>query len=828
MTENIVNRTIESDMKESYLDYAMSVIVGRAIPDIRDGLKPVHRRILYSMWESGLRSNTKFKKCATVVGNVLGRYHPHGDMAVYDSLVRMAQGFSLRYTLVKGQGNFGSQDGDNPAAYRYTECKLESIAETMLVDIEKETIDSTDNFDGTLKEPTVLPAKIPNLLINGSSGIAVGMATNMPPHNLREVIEATIGAIEGDSDEGIMSKVSGPDFPTGGIIVGRAGIISAQRTGRGIIKLRSKTQKDEKKHTIVVSEIPYQITKTAVIESIVEAVKNKKIEGISGVHDRSDKDGMEIIIDVKKGHDIDVVQNQLFAHTQLQGTFGIINLALVNKQPKVLPLTELIREFLAFRQHIVRKRSEFELKEAAARAHVLEGLTKALENIDPIVAFLRKSKDLEEARNGLMKDYSFSEIQANAILEMRLSKLISLERAKIEAEYKELLALITNLKSILSDEKKVLEIIKKELTEIKDKYGDDRKTQIIDDDGDQTIEDLIPNKDIVVMVSTRGYVKRVELGEYRSQHRGGKGVIGTETKEEDTVQDVIVTKNHNYLLLFTDKGRIFWLKAYQIPESSRYATGKTLVSLLNLQEEKVTSWISVDRFDSGEFLMMVTRNGIVKRTALDNFSNVRKSGIIAITLKEGDGLIEVIKTDGKQEVIIATKKGQAIRFKEEEARELGRTGQGVIGIRFSEEKDEVVGITTTKLPTILTITENGFGKRTHIDEYRVQGRGGTGVINIKVEGRNGNVVGVRNVVDDDEFIAISSKGQAIRTPVRDVSVIGRNTLGVRIIRLDEGEIVATFAVVAKETVEAAAVEAAKLEDNKPKDLPPPMVEGKAP
>jgi DNA gyrase subunit A len=663
----------------------------------------------------------------------------------------------------------------------------------------------TDNFDATLKEPAVMPSKVPNLLINGSSGIAVGMATNIPPHNMTEVIDATISAIDGAPEEELLKTVTGPDFPTGGIIVGRRGILDAYRTGRGAVRVRARTEKDEKKNAIIIREIPYQVTKTAVIESIVEAVRNKRVEGINGVHDRSDKDGMEVIIELKKGYDADIVLNQLYAHTQMQTTFGIINLAIVGKQPKLMSLHAMITEFIEFRKEIVRKRSEFELKQAKERAHVLEGLRIALQNIDPIVEFLRKSKDVEEARAGLMKRYSLSEIQANAILEMRLSRLIALEREKIESEYQELVKKIAWLREVLADVKKILDIIKAELKEIKEKYGDARRTEITDGEGGELdIESLIPNDDIVVVISSRGYVKRVGLDEYRSQHRGGKGVIGTETKEEDFVQDVIVTKNHNYLLLFTDKGRVFWLKAYRVPEGSRYATGKTLVSLLDLKEERVTSWISVDRFDSGEFLSMVTKNGTIKRTALENFGNVRKSGIIAIGLREGDSLVEVVKTDGKQELLIATRKGQAIRFKEDEAREIGRTGQGVIGIRFKEGEDEVVGIAACRKPTILTITENGFGKRTHIDEYRVQGRGGSGVINIKTEGRNGDVVGIRAAEDDDEVIVMSSKGQAIRTYLKDISVIGRNTQGVTIIRLGEGEKVASFAVVPKGAGEAKA------------------------
>jgi DNA gyrase subunit A len=797
MPETIIQRTIESDMKESYLDYAMSVIIGRAIPDVRDGLKPVHRRILFTMHELGNTHGKPFKKSARVVGDCLGKYHPHGDTAVYDALIRMAQPFSLRYMLVDGQGNIGSIDGDNPAAMRYTEVRMAKMSNELLSDIAKETVSFTDNFDGTLKEPTVLPSRVPNLLINGSSGIAVGMATNIPPHNLTEIVDATAAAIDGAGEDELLKIVSGPDFPTGGIIVGRAGILSAYKTGRGIIKVRSRVEKDLKRNALVINEIPFQVTKTSVIESIVEAVKNKRIEGISGVHDRSDKAGMEIVIDIKKGHDMDIVMNQLFAHTQAQGSFGIINLAIVGKQPKCLTLSQSIHEFIEFRKEIVRKRCEFELKEAKARAHILEGLRIALNNIDAIVEFLRKSRDIEHARIGLMKNYSLSEIQANAVLDMKISRLVSLEREKIENEYAELTKTIAHLIGVLSDINRILAIIKAELAEIKERYGDARRTEIIEDEGDVEIEDLIPNDEVVVVISSRGYVKRVSLDEYRSQHRGGKGVIGSETKEEDFVQDVIVTRNHNYLLLFTDKGRAFWLKVWRTPEGSRYSTGKTLVSLLDLKDEKVTSWISVVKFDSGEYLSMITRNGIIKRTALENFSNVRKVGIIAITLKEGDRLVEVIKTDGKQDLLIATKKGQAIRFKEEEARELGRTGQGVIGIRFKEGEDQVVGISKCAKPSILTITQNGFGKRTHIDEYRVQGRGGSGVINIKTEGRNGDVIGIRAVENDDEAIVMSSKGQAIRISVNGISVIGRNTQGVTIIRLSDGEKVASFAVVPK-------------------------------
>jgi DNA gyrase subunit A len=803
MAETIVPRKIEDDMKESYLDYAMSVIVGRAIPNANDGLKPVHRRILYSMHEMSLTYNKAHKKCARVVGDVLGKYHPHGDTAVYDSLVRMAQDFSLRYTLIDGQGNMGSQDGDNPAAMRYTECRLAKMSGDLLSDIDKDTIDWMDNFDGSLKEPVVLPSKVPNLLINGSTGIAVGMATNIPPHNLTEIIDGTIAVIDGADEEKLLQIVSGPDFPTGGQIVGRVGVNLAYKTGRGIMKIRGKAEIDEKKNSITLTEIPYQVTKTAIIESIVEAVKKKKIEGISGVHDRSDKEGIRVLIDLKKGTIADVVLNQLYVYTPFESTFGIINLVLVDKQPKVLGLYPLINEFIEFRKDVVIRRSRFELNQAQERAHILEGLRVALNNIDEVVAFLKSQKDVAAARAGLMEKYSLSEKQSNAILEMKLSRLIALEREKIENEYNELMKRIEWLESVLADIAKVLDIIKEELNEIKDKYGDERRTEIIDVADEVVPEDLIPNEPVVVMISNRGYVKRVGLDEYRTQHRGGKGVIGAGTKEEDFVRDVVVTKNHNYILFFTDKGRVFWLKSYQIPEMGRYATGKSLVNLLDLKDEKVSSWVSVPKFNKDECLVFATKKGIVKRTALANFSRPRRNGIIAITLKEGDEVVEVLKTSGEDDLVIATRMGQAIRFKEQDAREIGRTGQGVIGIRLKKGDDAVVGIGTTKKPAILTITENGYGKRTSIEEYRQQGRGGSGIINIKTEGRNGPVVGVRAVDEDNEVIVMSSHGQTIRIPVKDISVIGRNTMGVRIIRLKEGERVSSFALVPKE--EAAEI-----------------------
>ncbi|MFA5076860.1 MAG: DNA gyrase subunit A [Candidatus Micrarchaeia archaeon] len=793
----IVNRLIEQDMKESYLDYAMSVIAGRALPDVRDGLKPVHRRILYAMSELGNTHDKPYKKSARIVGEVLGKYHPHGDAAIYDSIVRMAQYFSMRYLLVDGQGNFGSVDGDGAAAMRYTEVRMTKIAEEMLLDLDKETVAFSPNFDGTLKEPTVLPSAVPTLLVNGSSGIAVGMATNIPPHNLGEIVDALVALIEGADENKVLMLVPGPDFPTGGTIVGRAGIYEAYKTGRGIIRLRGKVETDEKNRKLTIKEIPYQITKTAIIESIVDAVRDKKIEGISNVHDRSDKEGMEVLIELKKDANPEVVLNQLYAHSPLESSFGIINIALVNGSPKTLSLYEMLKLFLEFRQEVVRKRCVFERNQAQARAHILEGLMVALHNIDEIIPFLKSSKDPKTAKAGLMGNYSLSEKQAEAILEMKLQRLTGLEREKINNELAELKKTIAWLESVLADELKILEIIKSELLEIRKKYADARKTEIEDAADERTVEDLIPNEDVVVFISHRGYVKRVQLQEYRTQRRGGKGVIGTETKEEDFVEDAIITKTHNYLLFFTDKGRVHWLKAYNIPESGRYSSGKPIVNMLELKEEKVNAWIEMREFSDKEFLVMVTKNGIVKRIGADAFANPRKGGVIAITLRENDSLIEVKKTNGNSEIFIATRDGYAIRFNENDAREIGRTGQGVIGIRL-REGDCVVGATVCDRPAVLTLSENGYGKRTEFAEYRLQARGGMGVTNLDSTEKTGKVVGAKAVNEKDDIIVISTGGQTIRAPVKDIRVIGRNTQGVRIIRLGEKEKVASFAVAAGE------------------------------
>lgn len=761
------------------------------------------RNIVYSYgrattWKTGIRKyfngDSNIILCELNKNHKVVRIEPLGVREdVYDLTVDGTHNFAL----AAGVFVHNSIDGDSAAAMRYSEVRMTKLAEEMLFDIEKETVDFTPNFDGTLKEPTVLPSKVPTLLVNGSSGIAVGMATNIPPHNLGEIVDALVAIIEGADEAKVLHIVPGPDFPTGGTIIGRSGIYGAYKTGRGIIRLRAKIETDEKKRQLVIREIPYQVTKTAIIEAIADAAKEKKIEGISGIHDRSDKEGMEVIIELKRDATLEVVLNQLYANTPLESSFGIINLALVNNAPKTLPLYEMLRLFVEFRQEIVRKRCVFEKKQAEARAHILEGLTIALKNIDSIIPFLKASKDPKAAKSGLMQDYALSEKQAEAIIEMKLRVLTGLEREKIEKELGELKKLIEWLAGVLADETKILQIIKGELAEIRKKYADARRTKIEEIADERTAEDLIPNEEVVVFISHKGYVKRVPLDEYRTQHRGGKGVVGTETKEEDFVEDVIVTRTHNYILFFTDSGRVHWLKTYEIPEGGRYAGGKPIVNLLELKNEKVSAWIPMEAFSDKEFLVMVTRNGIVKRIGADAFANPRKGGIIAITLKQGDSLIEVKKTNGNREIFIATKEGYAIRFNENDAREIGRTGQGVIGIRL-REKDEMIGATVCEKPTVLTITKNGYGKRTEFSEYRVQARGGMGITNLDCTEKTGKVVGVKATDDNDDVIVISSKGQTIRAPVKDIRVIGRNTQGVRIIRLGEGEKVASFAVVQTE------------------------------
>ncbi len=804
MAERIIPRLIEEEMKKSYIDYAMSVIVGRALPDIRDGLKPVHRRVLYTMLELGLASNKPFKKCARVVGDCLGKYHPHGDLAVYDTLVRMAQTFSLRYILVDGQGNFGSVDGDSAAAMRYTECRMSKVAEAILQDIDKETVDFQPNFDASLKEPIVLPSKIPNLLVNGSAGIAVGMATNIPPHNMTEICDATIFQI--DNPECVISElmqfVKGPDFPTAGTIVGRSGIIDAYTTGRGKVLVRAKSEIIEEKgrQKIIVTEIPYQVNKSMLIEEIADLVRDKKIIGISDIRDESDKKGMTIVIELKKDANAQVVLNQLYSHTRMQQTFGIIMLVLVNNEPKVLNLHEMIHYFILHRKEVVTRRTQFELRKAEERAHVLEGLIIALNHIDEIVKKIKASKDAAVATNMLVADYKLTEIQAKAILDMKLQRLAALEQEKIRAEHRDLMKLIAELKEILASEKRILGIIKDELNEIKKAFGDARKTEIIDAEGEEiSQEQLIKPEDVAVTISHSGYIKRTTLDTYKQQGRGGKGVVAAETKEGDFVEHVFVANTHSYILMFTDSGKVHWLKVYEIPEASRYAKGKAIVNIVQLdQGENVNAFVPVKEFDDSHFVFMATKKGTVKKTNLSEYSRPRKGGIIAVTLEEGDNLIGVELTSGKDQIMLASKEGNAVRFEENDVRACGRSAMGVRGIKL-KESDEVVGmVIADDSKQLLTITENGYGKRTEAGEYRLIGRGGSGVINIQCSDRNGNVVSISSVTDDDGIVVISKSGVMIRILAKDISLIGRNTQGVRIMKLDEGDKVVAAAKVVHE------------------------------
>ncbi len=796
----IVQRVIEDEMKQSYLDYSMSVIVGRALPDVRDGLKPVHRRVLYGMYEMGMLHNKPFKKCARIVGDVMGKYHPHGDMAIYDTLVRMAQTFSLRYTLVDGQGNFGSVDGDNAAAMRYTEARLKKLAEEILQDIEKETVKFVPNYDQSLKEPSVLPAKVPNLLINGSTGIAVGMATNIPPHNLPEVCKAAIHCI--DRPEAtildLMRDVPAPDFPTGGIIMGTNGIKEAYETGRGKITLRARTSTEDvrNRQRIIITEIPYMVNKSQLIEEIADLVKDKKVQGVSDLRDESDREGMRIVIELKQGANPDVVLNQLLQHSRLQITFGIIMLALVDNQPQVLSLKSIIQHFILHRQDVVTKRTAFDLKEAEQKAHILEGLIICLNNIDPIIAFLKKTKDPPTAKQGLIQNYKLTEMQAQAILEMRLSRLTGLEQEKIKTEHSELLKLIAELKSVLADPQKVLNIIKNELLELSKTYHDERKTQVLQSEASAMEEEhLIKPEEMVVTLTHAGYVKRLTVDTYQAQRRGGKGIVAAETKEEDFIEDLFVANTHDSLLLFTNLGKVHWLKVYQIPEAGRYAKGTAVVNLLQLEQgEKVATCIPVKEFKQDQYLFLVTKEGTVKKTPLSEFSNPRKGGIISVTLTEKDELISVLLTDGKKDIIIATKEGNAIRFNESDVRPMGRTAQGVIGIRLRE--DEVIdAVLAEPNKTLLTLTELGYGKRTAFEEYSTIKRGGLGVINIKTTDKNGKAVAIKTVTDQDELLVITQSGIAIRIPANQISVIGRNTQGVRVIKLEEGDKVTSVAVV---------------------------------
>ncbi|HLC63259.1 MAG TPA: DNA gyrase subunit A [Candidatus Nanoarchaeia archaeon] len=800
MPETIQVKLIEDEMKESYIDYAMSVITARALPDVNDGLKPVHRRILYTMYKQKLFNNKPTRKSARIVGDVLGRFHPHGDIAVYDALVRMAQDFSLRYPLVQGQGNFGSIDGHRAAAMRYSEAKLSKIAEEMLIDIDKDTVKFVPNYDGSTQEPVILPCRIPNLLINGTTGIAVGMATNIPPHNIGEVTEALIAAVDNPEItlNELMHYIKGPDFPTSGSIAGISGIKKAYEKGRGHIQVKATTNFEKGK--IIITEIPYMVNKTTLIEAIAEQVKVKKIEGIRDLRDESDRKGMRIVIELKDSANPEIVLNQLYKNTQLQTTFSIIMLALVAGQPKILSLKSLLQYFIQHRKRVIVRRTEFELAKAEARAHILAGLKIALSNIDAVIKDIKASKDPEVAKQLLIKNYKLSELQSQAILDLRLQRLTNLEQNKIQEEYNELVKLISELKSILSSEIKILGIIKQELIEIKEKYQDKRKTKILDQEViDIEDEDLIKKEDIVVTATKTGYIKLTQLEEYRQQKRGGTGVIAAETKEEDVVEHLFVTSNHNYLLFFSNLGKVYWLKAYKIPQAGRYSKGKAIINLIPLEEKELISAIlPIKEFNEKQFIMFATKNGKVKRTSLTKFSNPRKAGIKAITLEDNDELVEARLTPGVLHMIIGTKYGLAVKFDERDVRIMGRTASGVRGIRL-KKGDAVIGMEIAKKDaTLLTITENGNGKRTNMDEYRLIKRGGKGVINIltkhlKSSSKNSNVVGIKTVMDDDEVMFISQKGVIIRTPVSGISTIGRNTQGVRLMKLKEGDKVNSLA-----------------------------------
>lgn len=787
--ETIVPIKIEEEMRKSYIDYAMSVIVGRALPDVRDGFKPVHRRVLYGMYELGNTYDKPYKKSARVVGDVMGKYHPHGDAAIYDTIVRMVQDFSLRYPLIDGQGNFGSVDGDGAAAMRYTEVRMDRISDEMLADLDKETVDFVPNFDESLKEPTVLPAKLPNLLINGSSGIAVGMATNIPPHNLTEVIDGTLALIDNPeiSPLDLLKYITGPDFPTGAFIYGREGIKDAYLTGRGSIRIRAKAEITEEggRNVILVTEIPYMVNKAKLIETMADLVRDKRLEGISDLRDESDRDGMRIVIELKKGANANVLLNQLYKHTQMETTFGVNNLALVDNQPRTLTLKQTLEYYIKHRQEVVTRRSQFDLKKAQAREHILAGLLIALDNIDDFVNILRKSASADDAKAVFMSKYGLSEEQSKAILDMRLRGLTGLERKKIEDERAELLKLIEYLKEVLASPKMVLDIIKEELLELKNKYGDERHTIIRESEGEIMDEDLIPRENVVVTISNTGYIKRQPVDTYRTQRRGGMGVMGMETKEEDYVVDIFTASTHDNIMFFTTKGRVYSIKVYEIPmAATRQARGKAIVNLLSLMPgETVKAMIPISQFDDKHFLVMCTKEGTIKKTALSQFKNIRSTGIIAIGLSDGDELISVKLTNGEQEVLIATRNGKSNRFSETEVRETGRQSQGVIGIRLTEN-DKVVGMEIVSPDSsILTICENGFGKRTPIAEYTAHHRGGQGMINIKTTLRNGGVVAVVSVTMEDEMLIVTKDGIMMRMKISDINEIGRNTQGVRVIKL---------------------------------------------
>ena len=808
--ERIIPINIEEEMKSAYIDYSMSVIVSRALPDVRDGFKPVHRRVLYGMLDLGVTSGKPFKKSARMVGEVLGKYHPHGDSSVYDTMVRMAQEWSLRYPMVDGQGNFGSVDGDSPAAMRYTEARLQKIADEMLADINKNTVDFQFNFDDSLQEPTVLPAKVPNLLINGTSGIAVGMATNMAPHNLREVIDGVVAYIDNKDitiDE-LMKFVKAPDFPTGGIIYGYDGVKEGYESGRGRIIMRAKAEIEtvgNDRERIIVTEIPYQVNKANMIERTAELVNEKKIEGISDIRDESDREGMRVVYEIKRDANAGVVLNNLFKYTALQTSFSFNNIALVKGRPMLLSLKELIQHFVEHRHEVVVRRTKYELDEAEKRAHILEGLLIALDHLDEVISLIRSSKTPEEAKDGLMEKFGLSEIQAKAILEMRLRVLTGLERDKIKAEFDELMKLIAFLKNILDDEGVRMQIIKDELAEMRDKYGDERRTEIVYAGGTFRMEDMIENEEVVITVSHAGYIKRTALSEYRVQGRGGKGSMGSNSRDEDFIEHLFIASTHNYILFFTEQGRCHWLKVYEIPEGTRTSKGRAIQNLINIsKEDKVKAFINVDNLTDEEYLannyiIMCTKNGTIKKTLLDAYSNPRVTGINAITINEGDQLLEVLLTNGQAEIVMALKSGRAIRFNESTVRPMGRTAAGVRGITLGGATDEVIGMIGINDPatTVLVVSEKGYGKRSDIDDYRVTNRGGKGVKTINITDKTGNLIGIKAVNETDQLMIINKSGLTIRMEVVDLRVMGRATQGVRLIKLNEDDEIASLAKIAE-------------------------------
>jgi len=794
MPETITPINIDDEMKSSYLDYAMSVIIGRALPDVRDGLKPVHRRVLFAMHETGNVSNKPYKKSARIVGDVMGKYHPHGDQAIYDTIVRMAQEFSLRHPLVDGQGNFGSIDGDSAAAMRYTEIRMEEITSELLRDLDKDTVQFTPNYDDSLQEPSVLPASFPQLLVNGSSGIAVGMATNIPPHNLNEVIDSAVHVIDNPdcTIEDLMELVLGPDFPTRGIIQGRSGIRAAYKTGRGIIRIRGRaeieTMEKGDRERIIINELPFQVNKARLVEKIAELVRDKRLEGISDLRDESDRDGLRVVVELKKGIMGQVVLNSLYKNTQLQDTFGVILLALVNQQPKVLNLKEFLYHFILFRKEVVTRRTEYDLNKAREKEHVLEGLAIALDNLDAVVQLIRKAADPASARDGLMAEFELSEIQAKAILEMRLQRLTGLERQKIIEDLEETRKRIKEFLNILAHEEVKLNIIKEELVEIKNKYGNERRTEIAEtDEGDIDIEDLIADEDAVVVYTRSGYIKRQTVDNYRAQRRGGKGIRGMNLKEEDVVEKLFIASTLSHLLVFTSIGKIHWLRVFSIPDVSRIAKGKSIANLLRLQPgESIASILSVREFEEDKFVMVATERGIVKKTSLMAYSKPRQGGIIGLTIDKGDRVIGAELCDGESDILLATEKGFSIRFSEKEVRPIGRTGRGVRGIRLKKE-DRVVGAEIVQPGNkFLTVTSKGYGKRTRMEEYPIQGRGGLGVMTIRCNEKTGTVVGVQQVEETDQLLVITSNGNIVRMRVNEISVIGRNTQGVRLVGIGEG------------------------------------------